>query len=191
MNILISHRDKLEAEQKFSRELFTEVANNLSVLTNEEWESKKAMLADKEVLIAVYVRTDRENLVLMIDKDRFASVSNVPPFIIDSGIYPSTLVDAGIVCGKSLIDQAFHFKSEEAMKRLVIKSVCYPVGAVETLKKYVVAFNIIISEDLLKDTEISLNQGFHFRPIESLNLTDLLQRDISDSLVLVKSEDKK
>lgn len=188
MSVLISHRKYLEYEcdRKFSKSLYSEVVENLKVLPDEEWENTKDTIDNKKVLIAVYVRTDKDNLVLMVDKDKFASVSNVPPFVVDGGIYPNMLADAGLVCGKSLIDQAFHFKSEEAMKRLVMKSTCYPVGAVETSRKYVVVFNVIISEDLLKDTEISLNQGYYFRPIESLYLTDLLQREISESLVIVK-----
>ena len=191
MSILASKRGCLEFDRKFSKELFTEVSDNLKVFTDEEWESVKDTLEYKKVLIAVYIRTDTENLVLLIDKDRFANISNVPPFIIDSGLYPHVLVDAGLICGKSLIDSVFSFKSAEAMKRLVMKSTCYPVGAVETLKKYVLVFNVILSESLLRDPEISLKQGFHFHPIESLCLTDLLQKDISESLIIVKSEDKK
>ena len=191
MSVLISHTNDSKVYPKFSKELFTEVAQNLEVIPDNEWESTKDMIANKKVLIAAYVRTDRDNLVLRIDNEKFASISNVPPFIVDGGIYPNTLVDAGLVCGKNLIDQAFQFKSAEAMKRLVMKSTCYPVGAVETSKKYVLVFNVIISEDLLRDPQISLNQGFHFCPIESLRLTDSLQRDISESLIIVKSEDKK
>lgn len=191
MSVLASKRGCLEFDRKFSKELFTEVSDNLKVFTDEEWESVKDTLEYKKVLIAVYIRTDTENLVLLVDKDKFANISNVPPFIVDSGVYPHVLVDAGLICGKSLIDSAFSFKSAEAMKRLVMKSTCYPVGAVETLKKYVLVFNVILSESLLRDPEISLRQGFHFHPIESLYLTDLLQKDISESLIIVKSEDKK
>ena len=190
MSVLISHRNS-DSDRKFSKELFTEVVENLKAIPDEEWETTKDMLADKKVLIAVYVRTDKENLVLMVDEDKFASVSNVPPFIANGGIYPNILVDSGLVCGKSLIDQAFNFKSAEAMKRLVMNSTCYPVGAVETLKKYVAVFNVIVSEDLLTDSEIILNQGYYFRPIETLCLTDSLQSEISESLIIVKSEDKK
>ena len=191
MSVLASKSGHSNIDRKFSKELFTAVSQNLKVFTDVEWVSNKETLDYKKVLIAVYVRTDRDNLVLLIDEGKFASISNVPPFIIDNGIYPNTLIDAGLVCGKSLIDQAFHFKSAEAMKRLVMSSACYPVGAVETSKKYAVVFNVVLSEALLRDTEISLNQGFHFHPIESICLTDLLQRDISESLIIVKSEDKK
>ena len=190
MSILISHKGNLEIDRKFSKELFTEVLKNLKAITDEEWETTKDTIADKKVLIAAYVRTNVDNLVLMIDKDKFASVSNIPPFIVDSGIYPNILVDTGLVCSKSLIDQAFHLKSAEAMRRLVMNSTCYPVGAVETSKKYIIVFNVVLSVDLLADKDIVLNQGFFFRPIETLHLTDELQRDISESLVIVKSEDK-
>lgn len=191
MSILASKRERLEIYRGFSKELFTEVAQNLKVLTDAEWAINRESLAYKRVYIAVYVRTDRDNLVLMIDKDKFAGVSEVPPSIISSGIYSNTLIDAGFVCGKNLIDQAFNFKSVEAMKRLVVNSTCYPVGAIETLESFVLVFNIIVSEDLLTDQEISLERGFHFCPIESLSLTDSLQREISKSLIIVKSEDKK
>lgn len=191
MSVLVSSIKHLEHDRKFSKGLYTEIQENLKAMTDEEWETTKDMIADKKVLIAVYVRTDKENLVLMVDSDKFASISNVPDFITDSGLYPNTLIDAGLVCAKSLIDQAFHFKSAEAMKRLVMKSACYPVGAVETSKKYIPVFNVVIAEDLLRDTDISLNKGFHFSPIESLCLTDSLQREISESLVIVKSEEAK
>lgn len=191
MSILASKRGCLEFDRKFSKELFTEVTENLKVFTDEEWESIKETREYKKILIAVYVRTDVDNLVLLIDKDKIANIQNVPPFISNSGLYPHILVDAGLVCGKSFIDTAFSFKSAEAMKRLVVNSTCYPVGAVETSKKYVLVFNVVLSESLLRDTEISLNQGFHFYPIETLHLTDLLQGDIAKSLILVKSEDKK
>lgn len=191
MSVLASSRGCLDTDRKFSKELFTKVSENLKVFTDDEWESVKETLDYKKVLIAVYIRTDVENLVLLIDKDRFANISNVPPFISGSGLYPHILVDSGLICGKSLIDLAFNFKSAEAMKRLVVNSTCYPVGAVETSKKYVLVFNVILSENLLRDPEITLKQGFYFRPIETLSLTDSLQREISESLILVKREDKK
>lgn len=188
MSILASKRGGFE--RKFSKELFTEVAENLKVFTDEEWASivnDETVFNDhKEVLIAVYIRTDVENLVLLINKESFASISNVPSFITDSGIYSQSVIDAGLICSKSLIDTAFNFKSAEAMKRLVVNSVCFPVGAVETPKNYVLVFNVVMSENLLRDTEISLNAGFHFHPIESLCLTDSLQKEISESLILVK-----
>lgn len=191
MNILISHRGDLEADRRFSKELFTEVSKNLKVIPEEEWESHKEMLVEKKVLIAVYVRTDVDNLVLLIDKDKFTEIFDVPTFISDGGLYPHILVDSGLICGKNLIDKAFSFKSAEAMKRLVTNSMCYPVGAVETTKKYILVFNVVLSESLLRDPEITLNQGFYFYPIESLTLTDSLQKEISESLIIVKSEDKK
>ena len=191
MSVLASKRGCLEYDRKFSKELFTEVSDNLKVFTDEEWESVKDTLDYKKVLIAVYVRTDVDNLVLMVDKDKFSHLSNVPPFVVDCGLYPHILVDSGFVCAKNLIDLAFTFKSEDAVKRLAVKSTCYPVGAVETSKKYVIVFNAVLSADLLTDKDIVLNRGFLFRPIETLHLTDELQREISESLVIVKSEDKK
>ena len=191
MSVLASSSKQLSFDREFSKELFTEVADNLKVFTDEEWESIKETYKYKKVLIAVYVRTNLDNLVLLIGKDKFANISNVPDFISDSGVYPNILIDSGFMCSKDFIDSVFDFKSKEAMKRLVVNSMCYPVGAVETLKKYVIVFNVVLSESLLRDPEIRLKQGFHFHPIETLHLKDLLQREISESLVIVKSEDKK
>lgn len=191
MSILVSNRGCLKYDRRFSKELFTEVSQNLKVFTDEEWESVKETLEYKKLLIAVYVRTDVDNLVLVIDDGKFANVSNIPNFISDSGLYPNILLDTGLVCGKNFINSAFSFKSVKAMERLVSNSICYPVGAVETSKKYVLVFSIVLVESLLRDQEISLNQGFHFHPIETLHPTDSLQIDISESLVIVKSEDKK
>lgn len=191
MSVLASKRSYLEGERKFSKSLYTEVNQNLKVFTDEEWATNLETLEYKKVLIAVYIRTDIDNLVLVIEDGKFANISNVPPFIVDSGIYPNTLIDAGLVCAKSFIESVFSFKNTEALHRLVANSMCYPVGAVETSKKYVLVYNIIVSEKLLKDKEISLNDGFHFCPIETLKLADTIQRDISESLIIVKSEDKK
>lgn len=189
MSILASNSGGLNIDSKFSKELFTKVAENLKVFTDEDWELIKNTSEYKKVLIAVYVRTDKDNLVLMVDKDKFASISNIPPFIIESGVYANTLIDVGLLCGKTLIDKVFDFHSSEAMNRLVAFSTCYPVGAVETSKKYVLVYNVIISESLLRDSEISLKQGFYFCPIESLCLTDSLQKEISESLIIVKEGD--
>ena len=191
MSVLASKRGCLEFDRKFSKELFTEVNKNLKVFTDEEWESIKDTLEYKKVLIAVYVRTNIDNLILLVEDGKFAQISNVPPFIVNSGLYPNVLIDSGLICAKNLIDSAFSFKNAEATHRLALNSACYPVGAVETSKKYILVFNTVLSVDLLRDTDITLNQGFHFRPIETLTLTDLLQREISESLIIVKSEDKK
>lgn len=190
MSILASKKGSRDYDRKFSKELFSAVADNLTVFSDDEWESinsdETAVKEHKKVLIAVYIRTDKDNLVLTLDKGKFAQVSNVPPAVAHGGLYPSILVDSGLICAKSLLDQAFTVSSEEALKRLVFNSTCYPVGAVETSKKFVLVFNVVLSVDLLRDPEISLNSGFHFHPIETLSLTDSLQSEISESLILVK-----
>lgn len=187
MSVLASRIGLLEYDRRFSKELFTEVSSNLEVFTDEKWETVKKTLDYKEILIAVYIRTDLDNLVLLIDKDsKFASISNAPSFIVNSGVYPSILSDSGLICAKSLVDSAFNFKNQEAMKRLVCNSTCYPVGVAETSKNYVIVCNTIISESLLKDKDITLNEGFYFHPIESLHITDSLQKEISKSLIIVK-----
>ena len=181
MSVLVSKCNSHPA--KFSKELFTEISHNVNIVSDEEWESN----ADKykRVMFAVYIRTDVDNLVLMVDKDKFAKVCNVPPFVLDGGVYDSLLIDSGLVCGKILLDSVFEFKSQESLKRFIGKSTCYPVGAVETLKNYIAVFNVIISSDLLRDTEVLLKRGFHFNPIETLNVPDSIQKEISESLILV------
>lgn len=191
MSVIASKRGHLDYDREFSKELFNEVADNLAIFTDEEWESIKDTLDYKEVLVAVYIRTNVENLVLLVDKEKFSHISNIPSFVSSSGLYPHLLIDAGLICGKNLIDLAFSFKSPKATERFVYSSTCYPVGAVETSKKYVLVYNVVIDETLLRDTEISLNEGFHFCPIDTLIVEDILQREISKSLIIVKSEDKK
>ena len=122
---------------------------------------------------------------------KFAIVSNVPPFIIDSGVYPTVLNDSGLVSAKNLVDLAFNFSGQKAMQKFVLNSTCFPVGAIETSHKYILVYNVVISESLLRDKEINLNKGFHFHPIESLHFEDLFQRDIAESLIIVKSEEAK
>lgn len=190
MSVLVSSSGRLDTHTEFSKELFTEVSQNLKVFTDEEWESVKDNPEYKNILIAVYIRTDVDNLVLLIDKEKFARISNVPPFISDSGLYPNILLDIGFLYGKSLVESAFSFKSSESLKRFVGNSTCYPVGAVDTANNYVLVFNVVISEKLLRDTEIVLNQGFHFYPIDNLSVTDSLQKAISKSLIIVKGDDK-
>lgn len=189
MKIIASKRVSSDSSIKFSKELFRGVSSDLTVFSEEEWESYKDNY--KEVQFAVYARTDTDNLVLLLDKDKFASIKKAPFFVANSGLYPNILVDSGLICGKSFIDFAFDFKSKEAMERLVAHSICYPVGAVETSEKYVLVFNIVLSESLLRDPEISLKQGLHFYHIETLHTADSLQKAISESLIIVKSEDKK
>ena len=181
MNILASKC--ADSHKNFSKELFTEVAQNIKLIPEEEWEANRD--THKKVLFAAYVRTNVDNLVLMVEKDKFAKLFEAPPFITECGVYPNLPIDAGMLCGKSLIDFCFSFKSVEALERFVANSTCYPVGAVETSKKYILVFNVVMSADLMRDQEITLKEGFHFYPIETLNLTDTLQRELSSSLVLV------
>lgn len=182
MSVLVS---KCEGSyEKFSKKLFIEVSNNLEIMSDEEWEANKNEF--KSVLIAVYMRTDKDNLVLMTDTDKFATVSQAPPFMMNGGMYHNFLIDSGLMCGKSILESAFNVKNNEAFYRMVKNSTCYPVGAVETDKNYIAVFNVIISSELLTDTDIVLNQGNHFKPIETLNVSDTLQKAISESLVVVR-----
>lgn len=184
MSVLSSKCAK--TDMSFRKEFFSEVAQNLVLFTDEEWESEKE--SHKKVSLAVYVRTDIDNLVLTFNGD-FAKKFDIPAVVLSGDIYPHLLVDSGFVCGKELLDLAFNTKSEEALKRLAMHSVCFPVGAVETSENYVLVFNVIMSSELLKDSEIQLNQGFYFYPIPYLkNTEDFLQREILKSLVIVESE---
>lgn len=172
----------------FSKDLFTEIHRNLETFSDEEWESAKSNLKRKEVLIAVYIRTNIDNLVLVLEEGKFSKVYKVPP--VTFGVYPSLLLDSGMQVSKEFLTSTFTFKSKEALLRLGANSTCYPVGAVESPDNHIVVFNIIISESLLRDPEISLNEGLQFRPIETLCVEDALQKEISKSLVIVKSEGK-
>lgn len=184
MNVLVS---KCENEyREFSKELFTKVSGSLSIIPEEAKEE-----SHKGILFAVYIRTDTDNLVVMLDDEKFAEVSRVPDFVLSGGVYPNLLTDSGLLCGKTLLDKVFLVNSGTALHNLVTKSVCYPVGALETTNNYVLVFNIVISADLLKDPEIALKDGFELRPIETLKFKDLFQKEISKSLVLVKEEGSK
>lgn len=182
MSVLVSKCK--DSYKKFSKELFMEVSQNLKLLPDEEWE--KNVDLNKSVLFAVYVRTDRDNLVLMADDNQFARISHAPDFMLQGGLYPNFLVDAGLMCGKSLLDSAFTVKGNDALYRIVKNSTCFPVGAVETSKRYIVVFNVVISSDLLGDSEISLKQGYYFKPIETLKVLDSLQQEISESLIIIR-----
>lgn len=171
--------------KEFSKELFTKVSDNLkSVPDTEIANLGKA----KEVLVSVYIRTDKDNLVLVLDEEssRFSNVSSITDF---TGLYPNFLPDRGLLCGKNLIERVFSVRTEEAIKRLIGNSTCFPVGAVETKNHYVAVFNIVISSSILTDPEIVLNEGFYFHPIETIKPKDSLQREISKSLVIVKESE--
>lgn len=182
MSVLVSKCEK--TYEGFSKELFTEVSQTLKIISDEEWEANEEQ--SKKVLFAVYVRTDTDNLVLMVDTDKFAKISHAPPFITSGGVYPNILIDTGLMCGKSLLDSVFSVKDDKALYRLVNNSACFPVGAVETSKKYVLVFNVVLSSNLLEDNEIALQQGYYFKPIETLKVSDSLQKDISKSLIIIR-----
>ena len=181
MSILLS---KCESRVKgFSKDLYTEVVHNLCIKPKDEWTNNPEDY--KSVLFAVYARTDRDNLVLT-HEGKFAFISYIPELVLSGGIYPTIANDSGLLCGKDLLDSAFNVKNEKALYRLVGNSTCYPIGAVETSNSFVLVFNVVLSVDLLTDSEISLNSGFHFVPIETFKVTDELQKTISESLVLVR-----
>ena len=138
----------------------------------------------------MYLRTNKDNLVLTIDTGKFAKISNVPQTMLDSGLYPNFLFDTGLICGKNFLDTAFEVSSTQALHRLAKNTTCFPVGVVETSKSYVVVFNIIMFNSLLTDSEITLKKGFHFIPIETLKCADTLQEEIAESLVLVKPKEE-
>lgn len=188
MSILVS---KCKASyDKFSKELYTEVSENLRLIPDEDF-NEDDVESYKKVLCAVYVRTDTDNLVLLLRKDKFAGIFDIPEPVSNIGLYDNILIDSGLVNGKNLLDLVFSCKSQEALQRLVLKSTCYPVGAVESRRKYITVFNVIISSEVLRDKEIVLNEGFYFRPIETLSVQDSLQKEISESLVIVKSKETK
>lgn len=170
----------------FSKNLFTDVSDNVRIFSDKEWEENNDEY--KKVLFAIYIRTDKQNLVLMVDEGKFASIFESHPVTLSGGVYPNILVDSGMMCSKLFVEQALNFDSDEALQTLCMNSACYPVGAVETSKNYILVFNVIVSTDILSNPNIHLNEGFHLHPIETLSIEDSLQRDISDSLVIVKSE---
>ena len=187
MSVLASNCGHICADTK---ELFREVDKHLESFTDERWERFRDTPCYKEVAIAVYIRTDKSNRVLLVDKDTFADIANIPHFIRDAGVYPNILIDAGVVCGRNLVETVFNLNSEEVLTRFAQNSTCYPVGAVETPKNYVLVFSIVISDSLLEDTEISIKQGYEFCDIKTLDLKDDVQKKISESLVLVESEEE-
>lgn len=174
----------------FSKELFTEVSDNIKILSDEEWKENKDPC--KSVLFALYVRTDTDNLVITSDnKERFAQIYN-PPLTQGSVVYPNLTFDLSLLCGKDLLDNIVTVNSEEALERLALNSTCFPVGALETSKNYVLVFNIIVKLDLItEDSEIKLNKGFYLNPIETLSFSDSLQSEIAKSLVKVSSDSQR
>ena len=187
MSILVCERGLNTYDKKFSKELFKNVRDNLKLFSDEEWELAKKDY--KEVMIAVYIRTDIDNLVLTPDGEEFAVIMNAPSFMLSGGMYHNLIIDLGIMCAKRVIDSTFNFEHDVALHRFVGNSACYPVGVADSDDSYVFAFNVIMSSDLLKDPCISLRSGFHFHPIESLTFTDSLQKAISESLVIVNNEE--
>lgn len=189
MNVLTSY--VVATNNTFDKSLYKKVFDNLKIMTEEELANSEQQC--KEVCLAVYIRTDVDNLVLMIDKDSISEIVPAPALVTLCGVvYPNILNDASAFIGRQLIDRVFSFKNEEALHRLAELSTCFPVGAVETEDKYITVFNVVISSDLLTDENISLNDGYYFYPIESLDVTGSVQKEIAKSLVLVeRKEDKK
>ena len=186
MNVLTSYA--VATDNTFNKNLYSRLFDNLKIITKEELENSEQQC--KEVCIAVYIRTDVDNLVLMLDEDSISEVLSAPSIVTDCGtVYPTILIDASTYLGRLLIDKVFTFKNHDAIFRFAKLSTCYPVGAVETKDKYITVFNVVISSNILTDKDIVLNEGYCFYPIESLNLTDILQKEIAKSLVLVKRKE--
>lgn len=186
MNILVSHCINTEGAR--GGKLFNSVNASLKVIPEEELGSSEKPC--KRVSIAVYLRTDIDNLVLMLDKDSIAKLFPVPSLITNSGVvYPTLLVDSGLVIGKNFIESAFTFDSAEALENFVKFSTCFPVDAIETEDSFIIVFNVIVSRKFfLSNTDFKFNNGYVFYPIESLKLEDSIQKEISKSLVLVKGD---
>lgn len=182
MKILVSKSDKISCGEVY-KEVFGEVSRNIEIIDEEELKNKEGY---KRVLFSAYVRTDIDNLVLMLDKGKFAEISSAPSLVLSGGVYPTLAVDIGLLSGKSILDKAFKVDDYEALKKLIGNSTCFPVGVLETNNNYILVFNVVISNALLQDPSIHLQQGFHFQPIETLEVSDSLQKSISDTLVIVR-----
>lgn len=164
----------------FSKSLYTSVNEGLKL-------SKKDLSEDgyKKVLIAPYIRTMRDNLVVV--HDGFMSpVSD--PVILSNELYPNYLIDTGFVRAKNYLEVAFVAKTTKAMMRIVENSTCFPVGAFEVNDSVIVVFNIIVLDDLFRDPEIALSDGFTLLPIEVYHPEDYTQGKLAESLVIVKEE---
>lgn len=183
MNVLVSKC--AESSKEFSKELYTAVKQGLKIIP-EDALPYHLENEYKGVMFAVYIRTDKDNLVLLVDKGKIAVTSYANSVVLNGGLYPTVLSDLGMVCAKDLLEKVFAVKNVEALQRLITHSTCFPVGAVETSKKYVIVFNIVLSVDLLRDPEIVLREGFLFNPIETYKPEDSLQKSIAESLVIVK-----
>ena len=81
MSILVSKCGS--SVKSFSKELYTEVVQNLCIRPKDEWEKNPENL--KSVLFAVYVRTDKDNLVL-VHEGKFASISYIPELVLAGGL---------------------------------------------------------------------------------------------------------
>lgn len=183
MSILVSHCD--EQYEGFSKDLFIQVAMNSKI-------TDSVTPPDKEVTVAVYMRTDRGNLMLTHGGE-FYTITDVPSLMLTAGwqYQVNALIDAGLVRGKEYILDAFKISSEKALREFATKSTLYPVGAVETPDSYLVAFSVVMSEDLLRDPQFVLNEGYEFTPIETYTPEGDVQREIFKSVILVKSEESK
>lgn len=168
---------KCQSTQGFSRELYTQVNAELKL-------SKEKPEGYKRVLIAPYIRTMRDNLVV-VQEGFISPISSAT--VISQGLYPTYLFDTGLICCKNYMESVFVAKNEEAMMRIIKNSTCFPVGAVE-IYDIVVSFNIIVSDDLFRDPEIALSDGFTLYPIEVYHPEDIIQQELAKSLVLVKAE---
>ena len=165
-----------------SKEAFSDISSNIVIKDSLDSDSQCYL----PVKFAVYIRTDKGNLVLVNNEGNFAEILDAPDSMLSGGVYPTISYDAGIMCAKSFLDSAFTFKTNEALQRLVLNSTCFPVGAFAINDSYILVFNVILSQSLLFDPEISLNSGFSFIPIQTVcGIKDRCQSEISKTLVLV------
>lgn len=165
----------------FDKKLFLEVEEN--VILSEFPQSNY-----KPVYFVAYARTDYDNLVLLWNNELALNIKydagNMTP-----SLYLNLFDDVGLFCGKSLLDNVFSSVSVASWQDIAKKSTCYPVGAVETEDSFYVVFNVVLSVDLLRRSDIELKVGYTFSPIETYATEDTLCKAISKSLVIVKDKE--
>lgn len=190
MSLLVSRTDS-QFIYSFSKSLFTDVRRGLKLV--EEVEDIPE--GYKPVHFASYLRTDKDNLVLVNQNaGSYLSLdeSALPDFTLASDLvenYPNILVDLSMLTCKTLLDSAFSFSSKDRLQEFVMNSQCFPVGAVESDLSFYVVSNIVINSDILTrfsdPSESFLNHGYCFKPIETLRAKGSLEKAVSKSLIIV------
>lgn len=131
------------------------------------------------IRMLVSIRTDRTNELIVPDSGKF--------YIECPTEYPNEhpLDDLILLAAKSIVDK--YFDCGEDLVKVIQRTMPYPVGACLRNDVIYVYVNLLV-DCTLKSESIFKLKDCHFERIESISPTSPLEKELLDSLVIVKGD---